>query len=108
MVVVAVVDLNLLVPLVVVVAIMALVDDGRTLAANLETGEAGVDHIIALNLVDIVLSEVLEHCANIEVFLHGGSVQKHVGLRGQAFCLQPENNENNSFIVKKVPNYSEQ
>jgi len=70
-VIVAVVDLNLLV-LLVVVAITALVmvDDGWALAADLEAGEAGVDDVVALDLVDIVLGEVLEHGADIEVFLH--------------------------------------
>lgn len=77
--IVAVVDLNLLVPLV-VVAVLVVVDDCGALAADLEAGEAGVDHVIALDLVDIVLGEVLEHSPNIEVFLHRGAVEKHVGL----------------------------
>ena len=43
------------------------------------------------DLVDVVLREMLEHHAHVEVILHRGPIQPHVQFSAQCLGLGPEN-----------------
>ena len=43
------------------------------------------------DLVDVVLGQMLEHHAHVEVILHRGPIQPHVQFSAQCLGLGPEN-----------------